>query len=104
MSSDISINPISSINKPNQLGKPSYLVTYEDGATKNKIKRFVTIEKPDMGAACVQMKGFLVDSPEEEIISSYQEILTSAAREHMIEVMIPWQRIFSVRSLVFKAK
>jgi hypothetical protein len=104
MSSDITVNPINSINRPTQLNKPSYLITYEDGSVKNKVKRFVTTEKPDTGAAFVQMKGFLTDLSEEEIISSYQEVLTTVHKESMIELMIPWQRIFSVRSLVFKAK
>ena len=105
MSVDISVNPVALINKPTQSNKPCYLLTYEDGAVaKNKVKRIITIDKPETNASYIHLKGVMTDLPEEEVISSYQEVLTSAPRELIIEVMVPWHRVFSLRSLVFKAK
>jgi hypothetical protein len=105
MNTDISINPVALINKPVQFNKPSYLLTYEDGAVaKNKVKRIVTIDKPETNSSYVHLKGVMTELSEEEIISSYQEVLTSAPKELIIEVMVPWHRVFSLRSLVFKAK
>lgn len=105
MSTDIAISPAGLLNRPVQSNKPSYLLTYEDGSgAKNKLKRIITLDKPETNAAYVHLKGVMTDLSEEEIISSYQEVLTSSPKESIIEVMVPWHRIYSVRSLVFKAK
>jgi hypothetical protein len=90
-------------NKPQVLNKPSYLVTFE-GNSKGKVKKIITIEKPDVASSHVQVKGIFTELDEEDAQLSYQDILTSAPKETIVELMIPWQRIFQIRSLVFKAK
>ncbi len=107
MSNDISISPISSINRPATFNKPSYLIIFEDyptGKDKNKIKKFITIEQPDTLNAFIKAKGVLSEESEEEITSSYQDLLTGSKKEDILELMVPWNRVFSVKSLVFKAK
>jgi hypothetical protein len=105
MSVDIAVNPVALINRPVQSNKPCYLLTYEDGAVaKNKIKRIITIDKPETNSSYVHLKGVMTELTEEEVISSYQEVLTTAPKELIIELMVPWHRVFSLRSLVFKAK
>ncbi len=105
MSNDIAINPVGLSTKPTISNKPSYLVIFEDpSSSSGATRKIITIDKPDTGSSFLQMKGFFTEVAEEEILSSYQDILTTARKEDIIEIMIPWNRIFSVRSLVFKAK
>lgn len=84
------------------LTKPVYLITFEN-VGKSKAKFFIAIEKPDFQEAFVQVKGIFSEAAEEEIINSFAEILTTAGKESILEMYFPWQRISSIRSLVFKA-
>lgn len=106
MSNDISISPVGLNNKVLTFNKPSYLVIFEDYAAtkKGNVKKIVTLDKPDCSGNFIQAKGIFSEASEEEVVSSYQNLLTEAKKEDIVEVMIPWNRIFSVRSLVFKAK
>ena len=85
--------------------KPSYLITLEgiDGKAKS-IKKFITLDKPELLNGFLQAKGFYSELPEDEIIKNYSSILTSTERDLILEMMMPWHKICSVRSLVFKAK
>lgn len=106
MSNDIAVGAVTVVNQSLKTNKPSYLVVYEDvpnGKTK-QTKRFVTIDKPDTNSSFIQMKGMHTELSDEELNSSYQEVLTNAPREVILELMVPWHRVFLVRSLVFKAK
>lgn len=77
----------------------------EDTTGKTKvIKKFVTFDKPELLQGFVQAKGFFCDSSEEEIIKNYMEILTSTSKDLILEVMLPWNKINCMRSLVFKQK
>ncbi len=102
---DITISPVSLANRSATFSKPVYLISFEDcSGKKGSSKRMITIDKPDTLSYYVQTKGILTEASEEEILSNYQDLLTAAKKEDIIEVMIPWNRIFSIRSLVFKAK
>lgn len=84
--------------------KPSYLVTMEDTSGKTKVlKRFITVDKPDLLQGFVQAKGFFSDAEEDEIINNLSGILTSTKKELICEIMFPWHKICSIRSLVFNA-
>ena len=54
----------------------------------------------------IQTKGIFVDDTlsEEEIITKFASILTTAQKSLFLEVFFPWHKICSIRSLVFKAK
>jgi hypothetical protein len=86
--------------------KPSYLIYIEeDGTGKNKkIKRFITLDRPELLNGFVQVKGFFSELSDDEIINNYPQVLTTAKKELILEVMFPWHKIHSIRSLVFKAK
>jgi hypothetical protein len=90
--------PVGALSK-----KPAHLVTLED--SKGKVsKRFISIDKPEFLNGFVQVKGVYSDESEEEISKNYSEILSSSPKELIVELMLPWGRISSVRNLVFKAK
>ena len=85
--------------------KPAYLITLEDTTGKTKsLKRFITLDKPELLNGFVQVKGLFSEESEDEISKKFNEILTSAAKDLFLEVLFPWHKICSVRSLVFRAK
>lgn len=83
--------------------KPSYLVVLEPSNTKQKAQYFITLDKPDLLQGFIQVKGVYLDDKEEDIINNVSDILTSIKKELVLEVMLPWHRIRSIRSLVFNA-
>jgi hypothetical protein len=103
MSNDIALTPVGITSKPHTSSKPSHLIVFEDVA-KGKVKKFITLDRPEGNGHLIQAKGVLTDLKEEEVQLTYQEVLTSSPRESIMELMIPCSRIFYIRSLVFKAK
>ena len=87
--------------------KPSYLITLENNLGKTKsLRYFITLDRPELLNGFVQDKGIFVDNDvtEEEIISKFSSLLTNSAKDLFLEVLLPWHKICSIRSLVFKAK
>lgn len=107
MPNDISLGPFAG-QIPNVVPvskKPVYLVLLEETVGKSKVlKKFITVEKPELLNGFVQVKGIFSDSDEEEINKKFNDILTNSSKELFIEVMFPWHKICSIRSLVFRAK
>jgi len=67
--------------------KPCYLVTLDGVGKGGKtiVLRFVAVDKPDFNTASfAQVKGFYCDSSEEEIVSSFQDIIRLAPKESII--------------------
>lgn len=81
-------------------GKPSYLITL-DG---KPVKRFITVDKPEIQNGVVQAKGIYSEEDENNIVQKYADLLTSSPKELVLEMMFPLQKITSIRSLVFKSK
>lgn len=101
---DIAINITSGPLATGVLGKkPAYLVTLQS-ETKNKYVKFITIDKPDLLNGFIYVKGFYCDLDEDEIVKKYTEMLTAISKDLILEMMLPWHKICSIRSLVFKAK
>jgi hypothetical protein len=88
-------------NLPTSAIKLSYLVYVEEG---KKIKKFITLDKPEFLEGFVQAKGIFSELPDSEIINNYSQLLTTAPKELILEMFLPWHKIHSIRSLVFKAK
>jgi len=89
------------------LSKPSYLITLEDSFGKTKTKNyFITLDKPEYLNGFIQVKGLFAekDMAERDVIINFSSILTSADKELFLEMLFPWHKICSIRSLVFKAK
>jgi hypothetical protein len=107
MGNDIAINVTAGPPLGNNIAKikPCYLITLEDanGKTKN-LTRLISIDKPEFLPGFVQVKGLFCDQDEDTIINSFSDILTNAKKELILELYLPWHRIHSVRSLIFKAK
>lgn len=87
------------------LKKPPFLVTLDDGmkGKERVFQRFISLDKPESVNGFVQVKGFICDKDEEEIIKNFVDILTSTSKELYLEMMFPLHRIYSIRSLVFNA-
>lgn len=97
---DYAISPVGSvINTGVMLKKPPHLITFEKGKQK-----FLTIEKPEFGASFLQTKGIFTELSDEEILSSFNEIIAQAPSESIVEMYFPISRINSVKNLVFRAK
>ena len=85
--------------------KPAYLIVLESMSGKVKsYEYFLTLDKPDFLANCVQAKGFFSDSSETDIISNFSQLLTSIKKELICEMIFPWHKIHSIRNLIFRAK
>jgi len=82
--------------------RPCYLLTVTE---MKKTNHFVALDLPDMSrAACVQVKGFYSDQPEEIIVANYKGLSSEMDKSSIIEMYFPWHSINKIRSLVFKAK
>ena len=95
----MSVPTIGSLNK-----KPVYLITLEDSSgKKNSFQKFISLDKPDSQNGFLMAKGIYSDLSEDEIIKNFSEVLTTAPKEHILDIWLPWHRVVSVRSLVFNA-
>lgn len=88
--------------------KPCYLVTLDatagTGTGKlNKQLKFIAMDKPDLLGNFIQVKGIFCDLSEDEILSKFIEVLTSAPKETIVDIMFPVHKICSIRNLVFNA-
>lgn len=84
--------------------KPCYLIIIEDTAGKNKThEHFIAFDKPDLLNGFIQVKGVFVDLSEEEISSRFVNVIGTTPKESILDMMFPWHKIHSVRSLVFNA-
>jgi hypothetical protein len=88
--------------------KPSYLIKLEEKINSKTIQTsyFISLDKPELLNGFVQVKGIFADSAlkEEDIINRFSELLTGTKKELFLEMLFPWHKICSIRSLVFKAK
>jgi hypothetical protein len=98
--SSVGIPIVSPVSK-----KPPYLILLKSIDEKSKVlEKFISTDKPEILQGFVQVKGFFSMESEDEITKNFGGLLTSAKKELYIEVMFPWHRVGSIRSLVFKAK
>lgn len=81
--------------------KPCYLVVLSTSAKKTE--NFISLDKPDLLNGFIQAKGFFTDLSEEEAIKGFVEVVTSTPKDQYLDMMFPWHRVQSIRSLVFNA-
>jgi len=97
--SSVGIPSVATVSK-----KPCYLITLVDPAGKGTIvSRFITLDKPDLLSGFVQVKGTFVEGGDEVLVKTFTEVLAATPKESFIDIMLPWHRIHSIRSLVFNA-
>jgi hypothetical protein len=108
MSDIVIVNPTTNINPANLSKKPSYLIVMEPQKTNSKIVGptvyFLTLDKPEFVSNFIQAKGMFSDSSEENICKNYVDMLTTASKDLILEVLIPSHRILYMRSLLYKQK
>jgi len=84
--------------------KPCYLVALTELTSKSKsLLYFVAIDKPESQNGFIQAKGIYADLSEEELVKKFAELLSSTPKENILDMMFPWHRVYSIRSLVFNA-
>ncbi len=81
--------------------KPCYLVVLSTSAKKTE--NFISLDKPDLLQGFIQAKGFYTDLSEEEVVKGFADLVASTPKETYLDIMFPWHRVQSVRSLVFNA-
>lgn len=81
--------------------KPMYLIHLS--TTKSGFQKFVAIDKPDSQNGFILVKGFFSEATEEDIIKTFNDLLTQTPKELILDMWFPWHRVHSVRSLVFNA-
>lgn len=107
MSHDIAISAnMSPQSGPPTLKKPPYLILLHGVQISAKIaptERFISFDKPQSENGFVQVKGFFATESEEEIVKSFNDIITTASKELIVEMMFPLHRVISIRNLIFNA-
>jgi hypothetical protein len=83
--------------------KPSYLITLKEKSARYEF--FVALDKPDTTRPhFVPTKGFYCDQNEDVIIANYKQLIQSIDKSKIIEIEFEASSIFSIRSLVYRAK
>ena len=102
---DIGINVTNmSMNTKLVVQRPRYLISLDVTNGKiHSVERFITLDKLDWLTGFVQAKGIFSDITEAEIIKNFQDILTAAPKESILEMIFPVHRILSIRNLIFNA-
>lgn len=105
MSNDVAVLPVGLPTNTAINRKPPYLVILENmkGKTKND-ENFIAVDKPELLNGFIQVKGFFCELESGEISKSFLTLLTDANKELYVEMMFPWHRVKSIKSLIFKAK
>lgn len=85
--------------------KPCYLVTLEETNSKGKIglRYFISLDKPDLLTGFIGMKGLYCDESEDNISKNFGDIVANTPKESIVDIMFPWHKVQSIRSLVFNA-
>ena len=106
MSNDVGVGITTNVPNGSRISpKPNYLIKFQDTVGKSKvIRNFVTLDKPELLAGFVSVRGFFSELSEEELSGKITEVLTNIKKELLIEVMFAAHAIISMRSLVYKAK
>jgi len=83
--------------------KPRYLVSLESSGKSKTIIHFIAFDKPDPQLGFIAVKGIFCDKSEDEIVSSFAEIVEQTPKEYILDLLLPTHRIVCIRSLVFNA-
>lgn len=100
---DLAVNPASLPDYNRTMGKitPIYLVSLEGG---KKETYFVATKFDDSYNHCAKFIGFYCNLSIDMIVSSYEEVIKTTDGVNFVEILIPWHKINSIRSLVYKHK
>jgi hypothetical protein len=82
---------------------PAYLVSLE-GPKKGTEQYFIATKYDDAFVHCAKFVGFYHGGPMEDIVSRHSEIIEATPVTNFVEIMFPWNRVLSIRSLVYRHK
>jgi len=99
---DVSIQP-AGLPDYRVMGKiiPTYLVIIEKG---KKESCFIATKFDDSYVHCGKFVGFFFEGTPEDAGERYEELIKTMDAKCFVEIMFPWNKIQSIRSLVYKHK
>lgn len=108
MPTDIAIGTANLPTVAPTLKRPAYLITLNDlvqsGKSTTHIEtQFIAVDRPGLENGFITVRGIFTDLTEDEVVKRFTEILTTAPKDSVLEMMFPTHRIKSIRSLVFNA-
>lgn len=80
---------------------PAYLVILEGKKTD---EYFVATKFDTTVSVCAKFVGFYYEGSKDDIVYKYDEMIASQPAANFVEMLFPWTRIKSVRSLVYRHK
>jgi hypothetical protein len=89
------------LNKMAATNKPSYLVQLDSG---KKIPRLFLASKMDEGPRFLKCVGFYYGGSEENVAENYATLITEKSIADFVEMQFPYEKVISVRSLVYRHK
>lgn len=106
--SEISIQQANKLSqKPaNHATNLIYLVSVEDPSDKAKSRNFLA-NKVDKVSYGVELKGFEINNKKQlSNLKTFEDAIELAKKEsiEMIDLMIPWQRVISIKNMSYKTK
>lgn len=107
---DVAIRPATSVDESGNVkipdygrpGKliPAYLVILEG----KKGNVFIATKFDDSFTVCGKFVGFFFEGEIEQVIARHSEIIEAMPVTNFVEILFPWPRIQSIRSLVYRHK
>ena len=86
---------------------PAYLITLEGTKKGPKViqeQYFIATKFDDAFVHCAKFVGFFYEGDIEGIIGRHSEIIEAMPTTNFVEIMFPWNRVLSIRSLVYRHK
>lgn len=108
MPTDIAISPGNlPTNVPNR-SRPYYLVTLVDvvhtaKGTKTVEELFIATDRPTFEVGFIGAKGIYSESSEDKVVKGFADIVATAPKDSVLEMMFPTHRVKHIRSLTFNA-
>jgi hypothetical protein len=112
--SDIAIKPAVSIDESGIVKMPEYDGRFKPGRltmaylvvieAKKTDEYFVATKFDTLVSGCAKFVGFYYTGVLEDLYTKYEEIISSTPATNFVEMIFPWTRVKSVRSLVYRHK
>lgn len=98
---DVGVKPVGLVENRAVKNMIAYLVSLEDGKKENY---FISTRLDDLSAQYIKLIGFYYEGKLENLYANYDEIIKATDKSFFVEMMFPWQRVKSIRSLIYRQK
>lgn len=78
---------------------PTYLVSIE----KSKLL-FIAVKFDEASPHTAKLTGFYTEKSADEVVENYVQIISEADISNYMEIQLPWNKIVSIRSLIYRHK